>query len=66
MAISGRWSYCPSLTTIASAMPTSVNSAVIAEEYKNYPEFAAQVVLFSTIISAFTVSLVIYLAGILF
>ena len=51
---------------IASAMPTSVNSAVIAEEYKNYPEFAAQVVLLSTIISAFTVSLVIYLAGILF
>ena len=51
---------------IASAMPTSVNSAVIAEEYKNYPEFAAQVVLFSTIISAFTVSFVIYLAGILF
>ena len=39
---------------IASAMPTSVNSAVIAEEYKNYPDFAAQVVLFSTIISAFT------------
>jgi predicted permease len=51
---------------IASAMPTSVNSAVIAEEYKNYPDFAAQVVLFSTIISAFTVSFVIYLAGILF
>jgi malate permease and related proteins len=51
---------------IASAMPTSVNSAVIAEEYKNYPEFAAQVVLFSTIISAVTVSFVIYLAGILF
>ena len=51
---------------IASAMPTSVNSAVIAEEYKSYPEFAAQVVLFSTIISAFTVSLVIYLARILF
>ena len=51
---------------IASAMPTSVNSAVIAEEYKSYPDFAAQVVLFSTIISAFTVSFVIYLAGILF
>lgn len=51
---------------IASAMPTSVNSAVIAEEYKNYPEFAAQVVLASTIISAVTVSFVIYLAGILF
>ncbi|WP_085993639.1 AEC family transporter [Oceanobacillus senegalensis] len=51
---------------IASAMPTSVNSAVIAEEYKNYPDFAAQVVLFSTIISAITVSLVIYFAGVLF
>ncbi|WP_255376729.1 AEC family transporter [Oceanobacillus sp. Castelsardo] len=51
---------------IASAMPTSVNSAVIAQEYKNHPEFAAQVVLFSTILSAATVSLVIYFSGILF
>lgn len=51
---------------IASSMPTSVNSAVIAQEYKNHPEFAAQVVLFSTIISAITVSLVIYVSGILF
>jgi malate permease and related proteins len=50
---------------IASSMPTSVNSAVIAQEYKNHPDFAAQVVLFSTIISAITVSLVIYVSGIL-
>lgn len=51
---------------IASAMPTSVNSAVIAEEYDNYPQFAAQIVLFSTFASAGTVTLVIYLSKILF
>ncbi|WP_156291818.1 AEC family transporter [Oceanobacillus salinisoli] len=51
---------------IASVMPTSVNSVVIAEEYKNHPEFAAQAVLFSTVISAFTVSMVIYLSNLLF
>src|SRR5699024_3691289 len=45
---------------IASAMPTSVNSAVIAQEYKNHPDYAAQIVLFSTVFSAITVSLVIY------
>ncbi|THE12834.1 AEC family transporter [Bacillus timonensis] len=51
---------------IASSMPTSVNSAIIAEEYNNYPGFAAQIVLFSTIFSSITVSIMIYLARILF
>jgi len=51
---------------IGSAMPTSVNSAVIAEEYKNHPDLAAQIVLFSTLLSAITVSLVIFLARFLF
>ena len=51
---------------IGSAMPTSVNSAVIAQEYDNHPDLAAQIVLFSTLISAITVSLVIYLARFLF
>lgn len=51
---------------IASAMPTSVNSAVIAQEYNNHPEFAAQIVLFSTLFSAITVSIVIYVARLLF
>ncbi|SDN87286.1 AEC family transporter [Alkalicoccus daliensis] len=50
---------------IASAMPTSVNSAVIAEEYDNQPQLAAQIVLFSTIISAVTVTIVIYLSNFL-
>lgn len=51
---------------IASAMPTSVNSAVIAQEYNIHPEYASQVVLFSTLFSAVTVSTVIYLSGIFF
>lgn len=51
---------------IASAMPSSVNSSVIAQEYDNYPKLAAQIVLFSTILSALTVTGVIYLSGILF
>lgn len=51
---------------IASAMPTSVNSAVIALEYDNYPEFAAQIVLFSTLMSTITVTFVIFVARMLF
>ncbi|MGY0691494.1 AEC family transporter [Virgibacillus sp. FSP13] len=47
---------------IASAMPTSVNSSVIAQEYNNHPQLAAQIVLFSTIFSAVTVTGTIYLA----
>lgn len=51
---------------IASSMPTSVNSAVIAEEYKSHPELAAQTVLFSTMASMVTVTAVIYVANLLF
>ena len=51
---------------IASAMPTSVNSAVIAQEYNNHPNYAAQIVMFSTLISALTVTVVIYAARLLF
>ena len=51
---------------IASSMPTSVNSAVIAEEYGNHPDVAAQIVLFSTLFSSITVTFVIYLSKVLF
>lgn len=51
---------------IGSAMPTSVNSAVIAQEYDNHPDLAAQIVLFSTLSSAVTVTLVIFFARLLF
>lgn len=51
---------------IAAAMPTAVNSAVIAQEYNNNPDLAAQIVLFSTAASAFTVTLVIFVGKVLF
>ncbi|MDN6751190.1 MAG: AEC family transporter, partial [Staphylococcus equorum] len=51
---------------IASAMPTSVNSSVIAQEYDNHPELAAQLVFLSTLLSAVTVVIVIYFSRILF
>lgn len=51
---------------IGSAMPTSVNSAVIAQEYNNHPHMAAQIVLFSTLMSTVTVALVIYVARLIF
>ncbi|MCJ7841728.1 AEC family transporter [Lederbergia sp. NSJ-179] len=47
---------------ISTAMPTSVNSSIIAQEYNNEPEFAAQTVVASTLLSSFTLTLVIYIA----
>lgn len=47
---------------IASCFPTSRNSASLALEYNVAPEFAAQVVFFSTLISPFTVAIVIWFA----
>ena len=51
---------------IASAFPTSRNSSSLALEYDVQSETAAQAVLFSTIISCITVTIVIYLSKILF
>ncbi|QDR78950.1 AEC family transporter [Sporomusa termitida] len=51
---------------IASAMPTSRNSAALALEYNNEPEFAAQVVLVTTLLSSITLTLVVYSATLLF
>ncbi len=51
---------------IASAMPTSVNSSVIAQEYDNYPELAAELVFMSTLFSSISVVIVIYLSHIIF
>ncbi|GBF12345.1 AEC family transporter [Tepidibacillus infernus] len=46
---------------LSASMPTAVNSAIIAQEYNNEPEYAAQVVLLSTLFSSLTVTMVIYL-----
>ncbi|WP_336785221.1 AEC family transporter [Paenibacillus sp. MMO-177] len=51
---------------IASAIPTSRNSAALALEYNNEPGFAAQAVLFSTLLSSVTLTIIIQLSGTLF
>lgn len=47
---------------IASAIPTSRNSAALALEYGNEPEFAAQTVLVSMLLSSLTLTLAVDLA----
>lgn len=51
---------------ISSAMPTAVNSAIIAQEYQNEPELSAQIVLASTVFSMLTVTLVISVSRMVF
>ena len=51
---------------IASSFPTSRNSSIFALEYNNNPDLAAQTVLMTTILSSITVTVVVYLAGVLF
>ncbi|PED87216.1 AEC family transporter [Bacillus cereus] len=51
---------------IASSFPTSRNTSTIAMEYQIEPELHAQIVLFPTIFSIITVTVVIYLSYILF
>lgn len=51
---------------ISTATPTAVNTALIAVEYDNYPDFASQVVMVSTILSAVTLVFTIYMARIFF
>lgn len=47
---------------ISSAAPSAVNTMIISIEYKNEPEFSSQAVFSSTVLSALTVSVVIFLA----
>ena len=51
------------IVVISSAAPTAVNSVLLAIKYESEPEFASQTVFFSTILSAVTVSIVIYLVS---
>ena len=50
---------------ISSATPTAVNIALIAVEYGNEPDFATQEVVTATLLSAFTLTGVIYLTRVL-
>jgi len=51
---------------ISSAVPTAVNTSLISVEFNNHPDFSSQAVMVSTILSAITLTGVIYAAGILF
>jgi predicted permease len=46
---------------LSCAVPTSLNCVLLAVEYENEPDFSAQAVFTSTVLSMFTVTLVIYL-----
>ncbi|BFH60849.1 MULTISPECIES: AEC family transporter [Paenibacillus] len=47
---------------IASGMPSGVNTSILAEEYANEPDFAAQTVLLSTLFNVVTITGLISLA----
>lgn len=51
---------------ISSAVPTAVNSALVALECDNHPEFATQVVVLSTLFGSITLIGVIFMAARLF
>ena len=51
---------------ISSSVPTAVNTALIAADCGNEPDFATQTVLVTTLACAASLVLVIYLAGVLF
>lgn len=51
---------------IASSFPVSRNSSTLALENDVYPNLAAQTVLFTTILSSITVTIVVYLSSVLF
>jgi len=51
---------------ISSAVPSAVNTALIAVEFKNEPDYASQIVMTTTLMSAFTLTGVIYLSGVIF
>lgn len=51
---------------ISSAVPSAINSALIAVEFDNEPDFASQVVITTTLLSSVSLTIVIYLSNLLF
>ena len=51
---------------IYCAVPTAVNTAMYAMEFDNYPDYATQVVMNTTAISAFSLTLVIFIGHLIF
>lgn len=48
---------------IGASTPTAVNTAIIAKEFNNEPEYCSQIVFISTILSTVTISAVIFTVG---
>ena len=48
---------------IGVATPAAVNTAIIAKEFNNEPEYASQIVFATTILSAITIPCILYLMG---
>lgn len=51
---------------IYTAVPTAVNTAMFAVEFGNNPDYATQVVMNTTVLSALSMTLVIFIGHILF
>jgi predicted permease len=51
---------------ISSAVPSAINSALIAVEFDNEPDFASQVVITTTLFCSISLTIVIYLSNIIF
>ena len=51
---------------ISSAIPTAVNTALIAVERNNHPDFASMAVMTSTILSSITLVIVVYVSRLIF
>jgi predicted permease len=51
---------------ISSSMPTAVNTALIAVERNNHPDFASQAVMTATLLSAITITVVVYISRVIF
>ena len=51
---------------MSSAVPTALNTALIAMERDNYPDFAAQTVLYATLLSPLSLTCVVFLSRTMF
>lgn len=51
---------------ISTSVPTAVTTALIAVEYDNYPDFASQAVMTSTLLGSISLVFIIYISRILF
>lgn len=56
----------PKVLLISSAVPSALTSTLIAVEFDNEPDFASQVVITTTLLSSISLTIVIYIANLLY